>query len=101
MSHLYRPTEDLMKIAAAGGGFTIDGGPRSVEDLMRIAAAGSAKRGAYDLHKHECKNHRGAYANRSGRKWLRRIRIKMRPRVSKWRRDARGVIAATARVSVQ
>jgi hypothetical protein len=44
MSHLYRPTEDLMKIAAAGGGFTIDGGPRSVEDLMRIAAAGSAKR---------------------------------------------------------
>jgi hypothetical protein len=43
MSHLYRPAEDLMKIAAAGGGFTTDGGPRSVENLMRIAAAGSAK----------------------------------------------------------
>ena len=43
MSHDYRSTEDLMRIAAAGGGFTINGGPRTVEDLMRIAAAASSK----------------------------------------------------------
>jgi hypothetical protein len=43
MSHDYRSTEDLMRIAAAGGGFTINGGPRSVEDLMRIAAAAGSK----------------------------------------------------------
>jgi hypothetical protein len=44
MSHDYRSTEDLMRIAAAGGGFTINGGVRSIEDLMRIAHAGSSKR---------------------------------------------------------
>jgi hypothetical protein len=44
MSHDYRSTEDLMKIAAAGGGFTVNGAPRSVEDLMRIASAASSQR---------------------------------------------------------
>ncbi|MCK1437385.1 MULTISPECIES: hypothetical protein [unclassified Bradyrhizobium] len=43
MSHDYRSTEDLMRIAAAGGGFSINGAPRSVQDLMRIAAAAGAK----------------------------------------------------------
>ncbi len=43
MSHDYRTTEDLMRIAAAGGGFTINGGPRTIEDLMKIAAAAGSK----------------------------------------------------------
>ena len=42
-SHDYRSTEDLMKIAAFGGGFTINGGPRSTEDLMKIAARSATK----------------------------------------------------------
>jgi hypothetical protein len=33
-----------MRIAAAGSGFTINGGPRTVEELMRIAAAAGSKR---------------------------------------------------------
>jgi hypothetical protein len=44
MSHDYRTTEDLIRIASVGGGITINGGPRSVEDLIRIASAGSSKR---------------------------------------------------------
>lgn len=36
-----RSTADLVRIAAAGGGFTLGAGPRSTEDLVRIAAAAS------------------------------------------------------------
>ncbi|QOZ17453.1 hypothetical protein XI02_22375 [Bradyrhizobium sp. CCBAU 21365] len=43
MSHDFRSTEDLMRIAAAGGGFSINGAPRGVEALMKIAAAASSK----------------------------------------------------------
>jgi hypothetical protein len=31
-------TNDLMRIASCGGGFTVSGGHRSVDDLMRIAS---------------------------------------------------------------
>ena len=44
MSHDYRTTQDLIRIASHGGGFTINGGTRSVEDLIKIAAAGSSTR---------------------------------------------------------
>ena len=43
MSHDHRTTEELMRIAAAGGGLTINGGARTVEDLMRIAAAAGSR----------------------------------------------------------
>jgi hypothetical protein len=36
-----RGTEELVRIAAAGGGFRLAGRPRSTEDLVRIAAAAS------------------------------------------------------------
>jgi hypothetical protein len=36
-----RTTDDLIRIAAAGGGFIIESTGRSVNDLIRIAAAGS------------------------------------------------------------
>jgi len=35
-------TDDLMKIASCGGGFTISGGQRSVADLMKIATCAGA-----------------------------------------------------------
>lgn len=38
-----RSTEDLMRIAAAGGSLTMDARARSVDDLMRIAAAAGSK----------------------------------------------------------
>jgi hypothetical protein len=38
MSHDHRTTDDLIKIAAAGGGFTTNGGFRTVDDLIRIAS---------------------------------------------------------------
>jgi hypothetical protein len=38
-----RTTEDLMRIAAAGGGMELRGSARTTEDLMRIAAAASGK----------------------------------------------------------
>jgi DNA replication protein len=34
-------TNELIRIAAAGGGFTLNGQHRTPEDLMRIAAAAS------------------------------------------------------------
>lgn len=36
---LQKSVDDLIHIAAAGGGFLIDVGTRSVDDLTRIAAA--------------------------------------------------------------
>lgn len=43
MSFEHRATEDLIRIANAGGGFTLDAGFRSTEDLIRIANAASNK----------------------------------------------------------
>jgi hypothetical protein len=37
-----RSTEDLIRIARAGGGFVLDAGNRTTDDLIRIAAAGRA-----------------------------------------------------------
>jgi hypothetical protein len=34
-------TNDLIRIAAAGGGFTLDAGSRLTDDLIQIAAAAS------------------------------------------------------------
>ena len=34
-----RPTDDLVRIAAAGGGFRLEVGLRPIDDLVRIAAA--------------------------------------------------------------
>ena len=34
-----RPTEDLVRIAEAGGGLTIDASMREIEDLIKIARA--------------------------------------------------------------
>ena len=36
-------TNDLIRIAAAGGGFKIDGAARATNDLIRIAAASAGK----------------------------------------------------------
>lgn len=36
-----RSVNDLVRIAAAGGGFTLNGSTFAVNDLVRIAAAGS------------------------------------------------------------
>ena len=36
-----RSTNDLVRIASAGGGFRLDATVRSIEDLVRIAAAAS------------------------------------------------------------
>lgn len=38
-----RSTEELVRIAVAGGGFTLNGAHRSTEDLVRIAVAGGGK----------------------------------------------------------
>ena len=38
-----RTTDDLVRIAAAGGGFTLKASLRKTEDLVRIAAAASTK----------------------------------------------------------
>ena len=43
MSFEHRSTDDLIRIAAAGGGFTLTATHRSTEDLIRIAAAASGK----------------------------------------------------------
>lgn len=37
-----RTVDDLIRIAAAGGGFRLEAGGRSTNDLIRIAAAASA-----------------------------------------------------------
>jgi DNA replication protein len=34
-------TDDLVRIAAAGGGFRLQAGARTTDDLVRIASAGS------------------------------------------------------------
>ncbi|MFM0243287.1 hypothetical protein [Paraburkholderia phytofirmans] len=34
-------TDAIVRIAAAGGGFRLQAGPRPTDDLVRIAAAGS------------------------------------------------------------
>lgn len=39
MSFENRPTDDLVRLAAAGGGFRLDAGMRSTDELVRIAAA--------------------------------------------------------------
>ena len=41
MSFELRMVEDLIQIAAAGGGFRLDAGLRRTEDLVTIAAAAS------------------------------------------------------------
>jgi hypothetical protein len=38
-----RPTDDLIRILAAGGGFEISAGVRPTEDLIRLASAASSK----------------------------------------------------------
>lgn len=38
-----RTTDDLARIAAAGGGFHLNGATRTTDDLARIAAAASQK----------------------------------------------------------
>ncbi|MDH5426274.1 MAG: hypothetical protein OEY29_14895 [Gammaproteobacteria bacterium] len=43
MSFEHRSTDDLIRIAAAGGGFTLSSTHRETTDLIRIAAAASAK----------------------------------------------------------
>jgi hypothetical protein len=42
MSFSVRPTNDLVRIAAAGGGFRLSAAVRSTDDLVRIAAAASS-----------------------------------------------------------
>lgn len=41
MSFQSRPTDDLVRIAAAGAGFRLAAAARSKDDLVRIAAAAS------------------------------------------------------------
>ena len=41
MSFALRPTNDLIQIAAVGGGFTLDATLRPTNDLIQIAAAAS------------------------------------------------------------
>jgi len=41
MSFAGRPTEDLVRIAAAGAGFRLDAAGRPTDDLVAIAAAAS------------------------------------------------------------
>ena len=41
MSFQSRPTEDLVRIATAGGGFKLDAASRPTDDLVAIAAAAS------------------------------------------------------------
>lgn len=43
MSFEHRTTNDLVRIAAAGGGFTLTATHRTTDDLVRIAAAASGK----------------------------------------------------------
>lgn len=44
MSFQSRTTDDLIRIAAAGGGFVLDAAARPTDDLIRIAAAASNNR---------------------------------------------------------
>ncbi|MFH2134185.1 MAG: hypothetical protein ABII81_03280 [Pseudomonadota bacterium] len=43
MSFELKTTDDLVRIAAAGGGFVLDASLKSTDDLVRIAAAASNK----------------------------------------------------------
>jgi len=43
MSFEHRSIDDLIKIAAAGGGFSLAATHKDTDDLIRIAAAGSEK----------------------------------------------------------
>jgi DNA replication protein len=38
-----RQTDDLVRIAAAGGGFELNAGSRHTDDLVRIAAAAAGR----------------------------------------------------------
>jgi hypothetical protein len=38
----FHATDDIVRIAAAGGGFTLDGASRSTEDLIAIAKAANS-----------------------------------------------------------
>lgn len=44
MAFKVRPTEELIKIAASGGGFRVDASLKTTNELIRIAAAASGKR---------------------------------------------------------
>jgi hypothetical protein len=39
----YSITDDLIKIAIAGGGFILDAGPRPTDDLIRMAISAKGK----------------------------------------------------------
>lgn len=41
MSFQLKPTRELVQIAAAGGGFVLDGSLKPTRELVQIAAAGS------------------------------------------------------------
>lgn len=43
MSFETRTVDELVRIAAAAGGFTLDAGVRTTDDLVRIAAAARSK----------------------------------------------------------
>lgn len=43
MSFEHKTTDDLVRIAAAGGGFTLTATHKTTDDLVRIAAAASGK----------------------------------------------------------
>ena len=43
MAFKERSTDDLVRIAAAGGGFSLKAGSRTTDDLVRIAAAAANK----------------------------------------------------------
>jgi DNA replication protein len=43
MSFESRTTDDLVRLALAGGGFTLSAGSRTTDDLVRIALAGANK----------------------------------------------------------
>ena len=40
-----KTTDDLVRIALAGGGFTIDASKRTTDDLVRVALAAASKPG--------------------------------------------------------
>jgi hypothetical protein len=43
----FHSTDDIVRIAGAGGGFSLDGAPRSTEELVAIAKA--ANKGQADI----------------------------------------------------
>ncbi|GBE05982.1 hypothetical protein BMS3Abin10_01623 [bacterium BMS3Abin10] len=41
---MIKTTDELVKIASAGGGFSIDATKRPIEDIIRIASAASSRK---------------------------------------------------------